>query len=79
MASPAMDGFHSVVSYSWKYNGYECKGEDTPIFYAAREGLYTCCVHSASPIIEMKSSFSVISKCMIMSIITSHMSSKNIP
>ena len=62
MASPALEGYHSVVTYSWDYNGYNCEGEDAPILYAAREGTYTCQVFSENHKIELKSSFCVHSK-----------------
>ena len=60
MASPAIDGFHSIVCYYWEYDDYECGGETTPIIYASRAGKYTCKVFSKD--IEMKSTFTVWSK-----------------
>ena len=62
MASPALNGYHSVVSYSWVVNGYTCIGEDTPILYATRVGLYSCHVLSDHLKINMSSNFVVQSK-----------------
>ena len=42
MACVAINGYHSVVSYSWVCNGYICRGEDTPLLYTFRKGNYSC-------------------------------------
>ena len=62
MASPALNGYHSLVKYSWCLNGYICRGEDTPIFYASREGLYTCKVFNFKSNETFSCSFNVQSE-----------------
>ena len=61
MASPAMNVFHSVVCYKWQCNGYDCH-EETPIMYAAREGVYICHIVCENPVVQMKTEFSVQSE-----------------
>ena len=51
-----------LVKYSWCFNGYNCRGEDTPILYASREGLYTCEVFNLKPKETFSCSFNVQSE-----------------
>lgn len=62
MACAALDGYHSVVCYSWDMNGYVCRGENTPLLYASREGKYHCKIANEERNILFISSFSVQSK-----------------
>ena len=62
MACVDMNGYHSVVSYSWLMNGYICRGEDTPLLYTARDGKYSCKVTNDELNIHIFSSFIVENK-----------------
>ena len=62
MACAAMNGYHSVVSYSWLMNRYICRGENTPLLYTAREGKYSCKVTNQNLDIDITSNFAVQSK-----------------
>ena len=62
MACVAINGYHSVVSYSWVFNGYICMGEDTPLLYTSREGQYSCKITHEELNVDILSSFSSQSK-----------------
>ena len=42
MANPAINGYHSVVSYQWELDGSSIPGEDTPLLFAEKAGVYSC-------------------------------------
>ena len=42
MACPAINGYHSIATYSWQRNGNLLKGEETPLLYCSEVGTFTC-------------------------------------
>ena len=68
MACVAINGYHSVVLYSWVCNGYICRGEDTPLLYTPREGKYSCKVLNEEMGINICCEFCVKSKLTLFSV-----------
>ena len=48
MACPAINGYHSVATYSWQRNGNPIVGEETPLLFCAEIGVFRCYVNAGS-------------------------------
>ena len=44
LASPAINGYHSIAEYSWERNGIPIAGENTPLLYCCNTGVFKCLV-----------------------------------
>ena len=60
MASPAVNGYHSIVTYSWKKDGNDMPGEDTPLLFTNKTGKFQCCIRGET--VTYTSEFIVSSK-----------------
>ena len=44
MACPAINGYHSVATYSWQSDATPIMGEETPLLFCTKKGVYRCCI-----------------------------------
>ena len=60
LACPAINGFYSVVAYSWEKDGSIIPGESTALLYCSSEGIYSCHIKGVN--INYRQDFQVSSK-----------------
>ena len=60
LACPAINGFHSLVTYNWERDGSTLPGEDTPLLYCCQEGMYSCDIKGTN--LNYTQEFKVFSK-----------------